>query len=167
MIELNVYQNNNQTSEFYKKWYARAAYKQTLSIADLAKLLKVHNTNWSEGAIAGLLTDMVKEVREQTLMGNAVKIDNLAIFKASVESQPVNKLYDSTTDTVIKAVIGPKTTRDPKTGQVHPTGNAVKNVKLLAYATGDYTRAELNKDAILGWTDLAQKLIDEAKQPEP
>ena len=79
---------------------------------------------------------MVKEVREQTLMGNAVKIDNLAIFKASVESQPVNKLYDSTTDTVIKAVIGPKTTRDPKTGQVHPTGNAVKNVKLLAVATG-------------------------------
>ena len=24
MIELKLYQNNNQTSEFYKKWYARA-----------------------------------------------------------------------------------------------------------------------------------------------
>jgi hypothetical protein len=167
MIELNLYQNNNQTSEYYKKWYARANYKQEINIPKLAKLLKVHNTNWSEGAIAGVLTDMVKEIREQTLMGNTVKIDDLAIFKCSVESQPVNTLYDAQNDIVIKAVIGPKTARDPKTGLMKPTGNAVKNIKLLAQATGDYTRAELNKDAVLGWTDLAQSQIDAAKQPEP
>ena len=167
MIELNLYQNNNQTSEYYKKWYARANYKQEINIPKLAKLLKVHNTNWSEGAIAGVLTDMVKEIREQTLMGNTVKIDDLAIFKCSVESQPVNTLYDAQNDIVIKAVIGPKTARDPKTGLMKPTGNAVKNIKLLAQATGEYTRAELNKDAVLGWTDLAQSQIDAAKQPEP
>ena len=167
MIELNLYQNNNQTSEYYKKWYARANYKQEINIPKLAKLLKVHNTNWSEGAIAGVLTDMVKEIREQTLMGNTVKIDDLAIFKCSVEGQPVNTLYDAQNDIVIKAVIGPKTARDPKTGLMKPTGNAVKNIKLLAQATGEYTRAELNKDAVLGWTDLAQSQIDAAKQPEP
>ena len=167
MIELNLYQNNNQTSEYYKKWYARANYKQEINIPKLAKLLKVHNTNWSEGAIAGVLTDMVKEIREQTLMGNTVKIDDLAIFKCSVESQPVNTLYDAQNDIVIKAVIGPKTARDPKTGLMKPTGNAVKNIKLLAQATGEYTRAELNKDAVLGWSDLAQSQIDAAKQPEP
>ena len=166
MIELNLYQNNNQTSEYYKKWYARANYKQEINIPKLAKLLKVHNTNWSEGAIAGVLTDMVKEIREQTLMGNTVKIDNLAIFKASIEGQPVNTLYDRTNDIVIKAVIGPKTARDPKTGQVKPTGNAVKSMKLLAQATGDYTKAELNKDAVLGWSTLAQKIIDDAKNAE-
>ena len=167
MIELNVYQDNRQTSEFYKKWYARASYKETIDLNGLAKLLKVHNTNWSEGAIVGLLKDMVKEVREQTLMGNCVKIDDLAIFKASVESQPVNSLYDATNDIVIKAVIGPKTARDPKTGLMKPTGNAVKSMKLLAQATGEYTRAELNKDAVLGWSDLAQKMIEDAKNPEP
>ena len=167
MIELNVYQDNRQTSEFYKKWYARASYKETIDLNGLAKLLKVHNTNWSEGAIVGLLKDMVKEVREQTLMGNCVKVDDLAIFKASVESQPVNSLYDSTNDIVIKAVIGPKTARDPKTGLMKPTGNAVKSMKLLAQATGEYTRAELNKDAVLGWSDLAQKMIEDAKNPEP
>ena len=167
MVELNVYQNNNQTSEFYKKWYARASYKEQIDLNGLAKLLKTHNTNWSEGALVGVLKDMVKEIREQTLNGNTVKIDDLAIFKCSVESQPVNTLYDSTNDIVIKAVIGPKTARDPKTGLMKPTGNAVKNIKLLAQATGEYTRAELNKDAVLGWTDLAQSQIDAAKQPEP
>ena len=59
----------------------------------------------------GILKDMVKEVREQTLNGNTVKIDDLAIFKCSVESQPVNLLYDATNDIVIKAAIGPKTAR--------------------------------------------------------
>ena len=53
MIELNVYQDNRQTSEFYKKWYARASYKETIDLNGLAKLLKVHNTNWSEGALVG------------------------------------------------------------------------------------------------------------------
>ena len=167
MVELNLYQDNRQTSEFYKKWYARASYKEQIDIPKLAKLLKVHNTNWSEGAIAGILTDMVKEIREQTLNGNTVKIDNLAIFKASIEGQPVNKLYDATNDIVIKAVIGPKTARNPQTGLMVPTGNAVKSMKLLAQATGDYTKAELNKDAVLGWTELAKSMIEAAKQPEP
>lgn len=167
MVELSLYQDNRQTSEFYKKWYARASYKEQIDIPKLAKLLKVHNTNWSEGAIAGVLTDMVTEIREQTLNGNTVKIDNLAIFKCSIEGQPVNTLYDSTNDIVIKAVIGPKTARDPKTGTVKPTGNAVKSMKLLAQATGDYTKAELNKDAVLGWTTLAQKMIDDAKAATP
>ena len=32
MVELNVYQDNKQTSEFYKKWYARASYKQQIDL---------------------------------------------------------------------------------------------------------------------------------------
>ena len=39
----------------------------------------------------------------------------------------------------------------------------MKNVKLLAQATGEYTREELNKDAVLGWTKKAQELIDADK----
>ena len=165
MVELNLYQNNNQTSEYYKKWYARADYKQTYGIHELARHMAEHETPFSEGTIKGILTDAVKCIRHLTLDGHTVKIDNLAIFKCSVEGNAVNTLYDKVNDITIKAVIGPKTARDPKTGAVHPTGNAVKSMKLLAQATGDYTKAELNKDAVLGWTTLAQKMIDDAKTP--
>ena len=37
------------------------------------------------------------------------------------------------------------------------------DVKLLAVATGEYMREELNKDATLGWTKKAQELIDADK----
>ena len=163
MVELKLYQNNSSTSAQYGMWYPRASYKETIDLDKLAKLLKTHNTHWSEGALVGILKDMVNIVREQTLNGNTVKIDNLAIFKCSVEGNATSVLYDKTNDVTIRAAIGAKTAKDPKTGQVKPTGTAVKSMKLLAEATGEYTKAELNKDAVLGWTDLAQKMIDDAK----
>ena len=43
------------------------------------------------------------------------------------------------------------------------TGPAVESLKLLAQATGEYTREELNKDGKLGWTDKAAAQIAEAK----
>ncbi len=44
------------------------------------------------------------------------------------------------------------------------TGPAVTSLKLLAQATGEYTREELNKVAKLGWTDAAAKQIAEASE---
>ena len=163
MVQLNVYKNNDSTSEQYGKAYARADYKETLGVSDLAKLMAAHNTGFSPGSIEGILVDAVKTIREQTLMGNCVKIDNLAIFKCSVVGNACNRYG------VMKAKIGPRTAK--VNGVVTQTGNAVKSMKLLAVATGDYTREELNKDATLGWTKKAQELIDADKalmnQPNP
>ena len=156
MIELNVYKNNDSTSEQYGKAYARVDYKEMYDVTKLAKHMSEHNTPFSEGTIRGILTDMVKCIRELTLNGNTVKIENLAIFKASVVSNPCSRYA------VMKAKIGPKTARVD--GQPTETGNAVNSMKLLAVATGDYSREELNKDATLGFTKKAQELIDADKQ---
>ena len=164
MVQLNVYKNNDSTSEQYGKAYARVDYKETLGIQQLAKLMAEHNTVFSEGSILGVLTDFVKCVREQVLNGNTVKIDNLAIFKASVEANALEVLYDAQQDKVAQATMG-------TLAEGAKTGPAVKVIKLLAVATGEYTKAELNKDATLGWTKKAQELIDADKalmnQPNP
>ena len=155
MVQLNVYKNNDSTSANYGKAYARADYKETLSVSQLAKLMAEHNTGFSPGNIEGILVDAVKTIREQTLMGNCVKIDNLAIFKCSVISNPCSRFG------VMKAKIGAKVAR--VNGQPTETGNAVKSMKLLAVATGDYTKEELNKDATRGFTKAAQEKIDADK----
>ena len=155
MVQLNVYKNNDSTSEQYGKAYARANYLQTLSVSDLAKLMAEHNTGFSPGNIEGILVDAVKTIREQTLMGNTAKIDNLAIFKCSVIGNPCSRYG------IMKAKIGAKTAR--VNNQTVETGNAVKSMKLLAVATGEYSKTELNKDVTLGWTKKAQELIDADK----
>ena len=155
MVELNVYKNTDSTSAQYGKAYSRVDYKETFDVSKLAKHMSEHNTPFSEGTIRGILTDLVKCIRELTLNGNCVKIENLAIFKASVQSNPCSRYG------VMRASIGNKTAR--VNGDTVETGNAVKSMKLLAVATGEYTKQELNKDATLGWTKKAQELIDADK----
>ena len=115
-----------------------------------------HNTMFSEGSITGILIDFVKCVREMVLMGNTVKIDNLAIFKATVEANALETLYDAEQDKVASASIGTL----PEGAK---TGAAVKVIKLLAQSTGDFTRDELKKDVKLAWTDKTKAEIAAAK----
>ena len=111
---------------------------------------------FSEGSITGILIDFVKCVREMVLMGNTVKIDNLAIFKATVEANGLETLYDAENDKVAQASIGNLT-------EGAKTGPAVKVIKLLAQSTGDFTRDELKKDVKLSWTDKTKAEIAAAK----
>jgi len=156
MIELYISQNKNTQSEAYGKYYPRVSYKQTMNIHDMAVHMAEHNTPFSEGTIEGILRDFVKCVREQTLNGNTVKVDNLAIFKVSVIGNGCKELYDADLDKTITASIG-------SIGKTDKTGPAVNSLKLLAQATGEYTREELNKDGKLGWTDKAAAEIAAAK----
>ena len=157
MIELYL-SKVTETSETEQagKLYARVNYKQSMSVSDMARHMAEHNTVFSEGSILGVLTDFVKCVREQVLNGNTVKIDNLAIFKATVEANALETLYDAQTDKVAQATIG-----ELKEGD--KTGAAVKTIKLLAQSTGDFSREELKKDVKMGWTDKAKAEILAAK----
>ena len=157
MIELYLSKvTENSETEQAGKTYARVDYKETLEVEDMARHMAEHNTAFSEGLITGILIDFVKCVREQVLNGNTVKIKNLAIFKATVEANPLETLYDADADKVASATIG-------TLAEGQKTGPAVKTVKLLAQSTGDFTREELKKDVKLSWTDKAKAEIAAAK----
>ena len=157
MIELYLSKvTETSESEQAGKLYARVSYKQTLSVQDMAHHMSEHNTLFSEGSITGILIDFVKCVREQVLNGNTVKIDNLAIFKATVEANGLDVLYDADADKVASATIG-------TLAEGAKTGPAVKVIKLLAQSTGDFTRDELKKDVKLAWSDKTKAEIAEAK----
>ena len=157
MIELYLSKiSESSETEQAGKLYARVSYKETLSVQDMAKHMSEHNTMFSEGSITGILIDFVKCVREQVLMGNTVKIDNLAIFKATVEANGLETMYDAEADKVAQATIG-------TLAEGAKTGAAVKAIKLLAQSTGDFTRDELKKSVKFSWTDKAASEIAAAK----
>ena len=157
MIELYLSKvTENSETEQAGKLYARVDYKESLGIEDMAHHMAEHNTAFSEGLITGILIDFVKCVREMVLNGNTVKIRNLAIFKATVEANALETLYDAEADKVATATMGTLREGDK-------TGPAVKVVKLLAQSTGDFTRDELKKDVKMGWTDKTKAEIAAAK----
>ena len=157
MIELYL-SKVTESSEIEQagKYYARVSYKQTMGVQEMAHHMAEHNTMFSEGSITGILIDFVKCVREMVLMGNTVKIDNLAIFKATVEANGLETLYDAAQDKTAMATIG-------VLAEGQKTGAAVKVVKLLAQSTGEFTRDELKKDVKLTWTDKTKADIAAAK----
>ena len=166
MLELNISQNNNQFSHAYKKWYGRVEYKRTLTIDDMARHMAEHNTPFSVGTIAGILKDFVSCTREQCLNGNTVKIDDLAIFKCSLTGNGLTLGKDYK----VVAGLGTVPTKGPDgTGSPDFTKQAqyaVGSVRLLAQATGDFTKKELNGDATFRWTKAAQQTIDAIVKPE-
>ena len=157
MIELYLSKvTENSESEQAGKLYARVSYKQAMDIHDMAHHMAEHNTAFSEGLIVGVLTDFVKCTREMVLSGNTVKVGNLAIFKATVEANALDTLYDAEQDKVASATIG-------TLAEGQKTGPAVRVVKLLAQSTGDFTREELKKDVKLAWSDKTKAEIAAAK----
>ena len=161
MIELYLSKvSETSQSELAGKIYARVDYKQELSVQDMAQHMAEHNTAFSEGTITGILIDFVKCIREQVLMGNTVKINNLAIFKATVEGNALDTIYDAQADKVATATLGTLKDGDK-------TGPAVKVIKLLAQSTGDFTREELKKDVKFSFTDKTKAEIAAAKGETP
>ena len=145
MLELRLWKNNKQDDKDFGKYYARVDQKETINVEALAKHMAEHNTPFSVGTIKGILTDAVSCIRELTLEGKAVKIDNLAIFTVHCSANGILQLKD------IVSQIGDKLPA------------AVRTLRLAAQATGDYSRDELNKYGRLTWTDAAQAQIDAAK----
>ena len=161
MIELYLSKvSETSQSELAGKIYARVDYKQELSVQDMAQHMAEHNTAFSEGTITGILIDFVKCIGEQVLMGNTVKINNLAIFKATVEGNALDTLYDAQADKVATATLGTLKDGDK-------TGPAVKVIKLLAQSTGDFTREELKKDVKFSFTDKTKAEIAAARGETP
>ena len=157
MIELYLSKvDESSETEQAGKLYARVSYKETMGIHEMAEHMAHHNTAFSEGLIVGVLTDFVKCVREMVLSGNTVKVGNLAIFKATVEANGLETLYDAEQDKVAQATMG-------TLAEGAKTGPAVKVIKLLAQSTGDFTREELKKDVKFSWTDKTKAEIAAAK----
>ena len=85
VLKLN---QNAKMPEAYGKYYAYPVITQTVDIDGLAEHMASHNTPFSKGAIKGMITDMVSCIKELTLQGIAVKIDDLAIFSIGI----INKM---------------------------------------------------------------------------
>ena len=84
VLKLN---QNAKMPEAYGKYYAYPVITQTVGIDGLAEHMASHNTPFSKGAIKGMITDMASCIKELTLQGIAVKIDDLAIFSIGIRNK--------------------------------------------------------------------------------
>ena len=142
-MALRIYlsKNENEKVGVVGNYYARVDNLPPIGINELAALIKEHNVGFSEGSIVGILRDMVKIIRSQVLSGQPVKIDGLAIFKASVEN------------------CGGWADLKDVSLRIGGDKDNIQAIRLLAQATGDFTKAELSKDGRLVLDRESQRMV--------
>ena len=140
MILFKLSKNKNpKIKEAYGKYYARPVVTQTVDLNGLAEHMTEHNPGFSPGATKGLLTDMVKCIKELVLQGLAVKIDDLAIFS-----------------------IGLKTKKGADSEDDFSVAKNIEGVRLRARATGNLTSSKLDIQASL--KNAANLLVEDSRK---
>ena len=156
MLELNLTKNTNDTLPgTLGKYYARVEYKDTIGVDELARHMHQHNTVWSRGLVKGLLTDMVDCIKELVLEGNVVKIDDLGLFKATVEANGLTLEQGAK----VSAGRGSQRKDEELHADISVQQFAVSNVKLLVQATGETTINSMNGNASTRFTSKAKALV--------
>ena len=130
-------------------------YKDTLGVKDLAKIMKKHTTAFSLGEITGMLLDLAALIKEYALMGYVVKIDDLGLFKASIDANGLTLEQGSR----ISAGRGAQKTDEQLAENPAAMQFAVGAVKMIMQATGETTIASMNGEAQLQFTSKTKALI--------
>jgi hypothetical protein len=155
-LELNLTKNTNDAIQgTLGKYYARVEYKGTMGLRDLATHMHHHNTAFSKGIITGVLNDMVDCIKELALLGYVVKIDDLGLFKATVESNGLTLEQGAK----ITAGRGTQRTDEELAANIAVQQFAVGAVKLIMQATGETTIENMNRDASLAFTSKTKAMI--------
>ena len=156
MLEINLTKNSNDAIQgTLGKYYGRVEYKGTLGVKDLAKIMKKHTTAFSLGEITGMLLDLASLIKEYALMGYVVKIDDLGLFKASIDANGLTLEEGSR----VSAGRGAQKTDEQLAEKPDAMQFAVGAVKMIMQATGETTIASMNAEAQLQFTSKTKALI--------
>ena len=85
MLSYQIYQSQLKDSPSFGKWYARIVSQGTLHIPELAAHMASHNTPLSVGFLEAVLKDAVSCIKELSLDGKRVILDDLASFGLSIK----------------------------------------------------------------------------------
>ena len=155
-LELNLTLNNNDSIEGVKgKYYPRVEYKGTMSTLQLAKHMSEHTTSFSKGEINGMLTDLVSCIKELCLLGYVVKLEDLGLFKASVEGNGLTLKPGAK----VSAGVGQQRTDEELAADITRQQAAISAVKIIMQATGETTMSEMTRAATTSFTSKAKALV--------
>ena len=155
-LELNLTKNTNDAIQgTLGKYYARVEYKGTMGLRDLASHMHHHNTAFSKGIITGVLNDMVDCIKELALLGYVVKIDDLGLFKVSVDANGLTLEEGAK----VSAGRGAQRTEEELRENIAAQQFAVGAVKFIMQATGETTIEKMNRDASLAFTSKTKALV--------
>ena len=91
-IIYDVYQNANETSAAYGKFYGRIVHTETLNTRKLAKHIAEHGSVFTQDVVEGVLTKAEACIVEMLLESKKVKLEGLGTFYLMAENKKGGEL---------------------------------------------------------------------------
>ena len=85
-ILIQKYQNKNDQSSAYNKWYARVVHNETMNLDDLCEHIAEHGSIYTPDVVTGVVKKFVSCIKEQLLESKKVKLDGLGTFYITMQS---------------------------------------------------------------------------------
>ena len=127
MIRYILKKNTIPDNPSFGKYFAWPVIEETMDLRALVKHMSEHNSGFSEAMCLGVITAMIRCIKEMILQGKNVKIDDLAIFSCGIRNRRGGTLM-------------------PENFTV---ARNIKGVKFRARATGNLSNGQLNLEATL------------------
>jgi len=121
-----IYQNNNESSKTYGKWYARSVMLDTLKTDEVADLIQ-QNCTVKKSDVVAVLKELVDIMQEYLGRSYAVKLDGLGTFKIGLKTQAADSVAEFAPSSNI---VGSRINFLPETYQV-TSGNKKTRVRTL------------------------------------
>ena len=99
MIKYKKYQNRNEESRSYKKWFGRAVH-ELMEFDEFVEHMANHHCVFSEATIRGVLIEMEICLRELLLEGKAVRFDDLGIFRIGLQTRGADSSSDFSAENI-------------------------------------------------------------------
>lgn len=103
VVYYQVYQDNREGSENYKKWYARAKHTDTVTFNQLITHMADHNIGFPRGVVAGVMMSFVDCLLEIVAQSKKVQLGDLGTFYLGITSKPADKYEDFAPNANIKS----------------------------------------------------------------
>ena len=97
---LTKYQNKNEDSKAFGKWYQRGLIISTLDTHDIAEHMVEHGSIYSADIIEGVLQQFYVCAAEQVFQNRRVKMTGLGTLYLGIESKGANKPSEATVDKI-------------------------------------------------------------------
>ena len=152
------YQNHNERSRAYNKWYVQAVYPvKFITTTQLADFIQ-SQASVKRSDCKAVLDELGSALQHFLGLGQKVKIDNVGIFKVGLSSVGTATEETCTAANVTKSrvLFQPETESVLKESHIHPTRGTVVNVY--------YHRPTMLSDVTF---ELTQNQVNDASQPQP
>ena len=97
-----VYQNTNEGSDNYQKWYARAKHTETVTFSQLITHMTEHNIGYPRGVVTGVMMSFVDCLLEIVAQSKKVQLGDLGTFYLAINTKPADKYEEFSATTNIK-----------------------------------------------------------------